>query len=338
MQDAETQQVQKTREKLEARGYRTYSIETSRGDVCTALHVDEEECRSLFDKSVNYSFLSIDDPYILANLNLKDTQTVIELPCGGSIGGNAMAVIAGPCSIESEEQLYETAVAVKNSGATVLRGGAFKPRTSPYAFQGMGIEGLRLMRRVGDAVGLPVITEALDADDLPVIGEYADIIQIGARNCQNFSLLKKAGRIDKPVLLKRGMMMTIKEFLMSAEYILSEGNMNVILCERGIRTFETETRNTLDISAVPVLKRKTHLPVIVDPSHAAGDWKLIEPLSMAAMAAGADGLMIEAHVRPEEALCDGGQSLRPDKFQSLMKKLYSMADIMGREEIISGSY
>jgi len=329
MQDNAKTEVEQNRKELEARGYRTYSIATSRGNVCTALNVNEDECRSFFGSSCSYSFLSPDAPYILAGKNIKDTSTVVELPGGSCIGGGTMSVIAGPCSIESEEQLYETACAVKSSGATVLRGGAFKPRTSPYDFQGMGVEGLKLMRRVGDAVGLPIVTEVLDADDLGVISEYADIIQIGARNCQNFALLKKAGRIEKPVLLKRGMMMTIKEFLMAAEYILSEGNMNVILCERGIRTFETETRNTLDISAVPVLKQKTHLPVIVDPSHAAGNWKLIEPLALAALAAGADGLMIEAHVRPEEALCDGGQSLRPDKFQQLMEKLQVMAPMFG---------
>ncbi len=334
MQESESQKLQKNREQLEERGYRTYSIKTSRGDVCTALHVNEEECRSFFDQSCSCSFLSVKDPFILAGRSLKDTPTVIELPQGPPVGGKETSIIAGPCSIESEEQLYETAMAVKASGATVLRGGAFKPRTSPYAFQGLGFEGLKMIRRVGDAVGLPVITEVMDADDMPLIAEYVDIIQIGARNCQNFSLLKKAGRIDKPVLLKRGMMVTIDEFLMSAEYILSEGNMKVILCERGIRTFETATRNTLDISAVPVLKGKTHLPVIVDPSHAAGDWRLIEPLALASLAAGADGLMIEAHVRPDEALCDGPQSLRPDKFALLMEKVSALAKVMAPGEVV----
>jgi 3-deoxy-7-phosphoheptulonate synthase len=219
---------------------------------------------------------------------------------------------------------------VKAAGAQILRGGAFKPRSSPYAFQGMGEEGLRLLRDAGDAAGMPIITEVLDADDLPLIAEYSDILQVGARNCQNFSLLKKIGRTSRPVLLKRGMMTTIEELLLSAEYILSEGNMNVILCERGIRTFETETRNTLDISAIPVLKAKTHLPVIVDPSHASGSWKLIEPLSLAAVAAGADGLMIEVHVSPETALCDGNQSLRPDRFAGLVQTIGPIARIRGK--------
>jgi 3-deoxy-7-phosphoheptulonate synthase len=253
---------------------------------------------------------------------------VIKFSNGISIGGDRLSVIAGPCSIESEEQLRETAMAVKKSGATVLRGGAFKPRSSPYSFQGMGEDGLMLLRKMGDELGMPVITEVLDPEDLPVVAEYADIIQIGARNCQNFALLKKVGRLDKPVLLKRGMMVTIKELLLSAEYILSEGNMNVILCERGIRTFETDTRNTLDISAIPVLKSKTHLPVVVDPSHATGDWRLVAPLALAAVAAGADGIMIECHSRPQEALCDGEQSLRPDRFESMMRKVRMLEGVM----------
>jgi len=247
--------------------------------------------------------------------------TIVQLPYNVTISNSTLTIIAGPCSIESEEQIMATAEFVKNSGAVILRGGAFKPRTSPYAFQGMGIEGLKLLKKAGDAYKMPIITEVLDSEDIGVVSEYADILQVGARNCQNFSLLKKLGRLQKPVLLKRGMMVTIKEFLMAAEYILAEGNEHVILCERGIRTFETETRNTLDISAVPVLKQKTHLPVIVDPSHAAGNWKLIHPLALAAIAAGADGLMIECHIKPESALCDGEQSLRPDKFALLMEDI-----------------
>ncbi|MGB4268148.1 MAG: 3-deoxy-7-phosphoheptulonate synthase [Spirochaetota bacterium] len=257
--------------------------------------------------------------------------TTIHLPHNVTISSESLTIIAGPCSIESEEQIMATAEFVKEYGANILRGGAFKPRTSPYAFQGMGIEGLKLLRKAGNHYNMPVITEVLDSEDKPVVEEYADILQVGARNCQNFSLLKKLGRIQKPVLLKRGMMVTIKEFLMSAEYILSEGNGNVILCERGIRTFETETRNTLDISAVPVLKQKTHLPVIVDPSHAAGNWKLIHPLALAALAAGADGLMIECHVNPESALCDGEQSLRPDKFALLMNDVKKMNTLLNKK-------
>ena len=328
MQENNSCEVERTKEFLQGRGYRTYSLETSEGNMCTALNVKEADFESFPAPSSDYSLRSSDVPYILASRTIKDTETSILLPGGTVIGGGETTVIAGPCSIESEEQLMETALAVKASGATVLRGGAFKPRSSPYAFQGMGTKGLELLRKVGDAVNLPIITEVMDPDDLSIVAEYADIIQIGARNCQNFSLLKKVGRIDKPVLLKRGMMVTIKEFLMAAEYILAEGNMNVILCERGIRTFETETRNTLDISAVPVLKKKTHLPVIVDPSHAAGDWQLIAPLALASLAAGADGLMIECHNDPATALCDGEQSLRPDKFDRLMTQVASLTDAM----------
>jgi len=269
-------------------------------------------------------------PYVLADRDKRE-RTVVRINDSVRIGGKDICIIAGPCSIESYDQIMESAFHIKKAGATILRGGAYKPRTSPYAFQGMGAEGLRLLRAAGDAYGMPVITEVMDADDLPVIREYADIIQVGARNCQNFSLLKKLGKTSKPVLLKRGMMTTVVELLMSAEYILSEGNMNVILCERGIRTFETETRNTLDISAVPVLQRKSHLPVVVDPSHAAGTWKLIEPLSLAAVAAGADGLMIEMHPDPDRALSDGMQSLRPDKFNDLMGRLGGMVRLMGRD-------
>ncbi|HOM09197.1 MAG TPA: 3-deoxy-7-phosphoheptulonate synthase [Spirochaetota bacterium] len=257
--------------------------------------------------------------------------SVIHLPYNISISENTLAVIAGPCSIESEEQIMATAEFVKKSGAAILRGGAFKPRTSPYAFQGMGIAGLQLLRKAGDYYRMPIITEVLDSEDITIVADYADILQVGARNCQNFSLLRKLGKIRKPVLLKRGMMVTIKEFLMAAEYILAEGNENVILCERGIRTFETETRNTLDISAVPVLKQKTHLPVIVDPSHAAGNWKLIHPLALAALAAGADGLMIECHIKPESALCDGEQSLRPDKFALLMNDIRKMNTLLNKK-------
>ena len=224
----------------------------------------------------------------------------------------------------------ETARSVSEAGASILRGGAFKPRTSPYSFQGLGEEGLKLLAKARDSFGLAVVTEVTSPNEVDLVARYADILQIGARNSQNFSLLKEVGRIRKPVLLKRGMMTSIDEFLMSAEYILSEGNGEVILCERGIRTFETATRNTLDISAIPVLKEKTHLPVIVDPSHAAGDWKYVGPLSMAAVAAGADGLLIEVHPWPEKALSDGGQSLKPDRFKHLMEDLRHLAMLMGR--------
>lgn len=256
--------------------------------------------------------------------------TAIQLPYNTTVSHHNLTIIAGPCSIESEEQIMATAHFVKKAGATILRGGAFKPRTSPYAFQGLGIEGLKLLRKAGDYYTMPVVTEVLDSEDIAMVSQYADILQVGARNCQNFSLLKKLGKLQKPILLKRGMMVTIKEYLMAAEYILAEGNTSVILCERGIRTFETETRNTLDISAVCVLKQKTHLPVMVDPSHASGNWKLIHPLSLAAIAAGADGLMIECHINPEAALCDGDQSLRPDKFELLMRDVKELCTMLNK--------
>lgn len=238
-----------------------------------------------------------------------------------TIGGGSFAVIAGPCSVESLQQLLDTAFAVKEAGALVLRGGAFKPRTSPYSFQGLGEEGLKLLSLAREMTGMPVVTEVMDTADVGLVEDYADIIQIGARNVQNFSLLKKVGKCRKPIVLKRGLMTTVDEFLLSAEYILAAGNSQVILCERGIRTFETATRNTLDLGAVCVLKERTHLPVIVDPSHAVGIRRFVQPLSLAAMAVGADGIMVEVHCSPETALCDGEQSLRPEDFCRLMKNL-----------------
>ncbi len=237
------------------------------------------------------------------------------------IGAGKPIVIAGPCSVESKEQTMKVAEAVKRAGASILRGGAFKPRTSPYSFQGLGVEGLRILREVGDAVGMPVVTEVLDPRMVDVVAEYADMLQIGARNMQNFPLLREVGRIDKPVLLKRGFGSTIEELLYAAEYILAEGNDQVVLVERGIRTFESSTRFTLDIAAVPVLKEKTHLPVIVDPSHPAGRRSLVPPLAKAGLAAGADGIMVEVHPEPDKALSDGAQSLTIEMFESLMREL-----------------
>ena len=251
-------------------------------------------------------------------------DTVIDV-CGRKIGGGSFQVIAGPCSIETKEQITEVAEDVKRSGAAFLRGGAFKPRTSPYAFQGLHEQGLDLLLEAKKATGLPVVTEIMSAEHLPLFDDV-DIIQVGARNMQNFELLKVLGKIDKPILLKRGLANTLDELLMSAEYIMAGGNEKVILCERGIRTFETSYRNTLDISAIPMLKKKTHLPVIVDPSHAAGIRFMVEPLAMAAIASGADGLMIEVHNNPEKALCDGAQSLTPEMFDHLMKKVDKAAD------------
>ncbi len=259
-------------------------------------------------------------PFKLVSRDFQREDTVITVG-GSSIGGGAFAVIAGPCSIESEEQMMATAHAVKAAGATMLRGGAYKPRSSPYAFQGMGVEGLKLLRAAGDAVGLPVVTEVLDVRDAETVAGYADILQVGARNMQNFMMLDELGTMDRPVLLKRGLSATIEELLSAAEYVLKGGNRDVILCERGIRTFETYTRNTLDLGAVSALKWLTHLPVIADPSHASGRRDLVAPMSRASVAAGADGLMIEVHPEPERARCDGPQSLTPADFSALMADL-----------------
>ena len=266
-------------------------------------------------------------PYKLASREAHEGDTVISV---GSIriGGPEFVVMAGPCAIESEEQLLESAYIVKKGGGHILRGGAYKPRTSPYSFQGMEEEGLKVLDAVSRKTGLPTVTEVVNPADVDLVESYADILQIGARNVQNFALLKKVGHARKPVLLKRGMMTTIEELLMSAEYILSSGNPNVILCERGIRTFETSTRNTLDISAVPVLKNLTHLPVVIDPSHAAGNWKYVIPLSRAAVAVGADGIIVEVHPEPEKAVSDGAQSLKPEKFYQLMDDIRLLSGTM----------
>ena len=266
-------------------------------------------------------------PYKLAGREFHENATVIQVG-DARIGGGEFTVMAGPCSIESEEQLMEAGYVVKKAGAKILRGGAFKPRTSPYSFQGLEEEGLKLLKKVGEKVGMPVVTEVMNTTDVDLVEQYSDILQIGARNVQNFALLKKVGHCRKPVLLKRGMMTTIEELLMSAEYILSEGNEEVILCERGIRTFETTTRNTLDISAAPVLKELTHLPVIIDPSHASGHARFVIPLTRAAVAVGADGVIVEVHPEPEKALVDGPQSLRPEEFYRLMDEVNLLTDTM----------
>jgi len=270
-------------------------------------------------------------PYKLVSREFHPEDSLIDLGRGIKIGSKKIVVMAGPCAVESIEVLREIAVFVKKAGATVLRGGAFKPRTSPYSFQGLGEEGLKYLNQIGNELGLVTVSEVMDPRDVELVARYADILQIGARNMQNFNLLKEVGQTKKPVLLKRGMSSTIKELLMSAEYILSGGNFNVLLCERGIRTFEDFTRNTLDISAVPSVKQLSHLPIVVDPSHAAGKWGLVPALSKAAIAAGADGLIIEVHTHPEDALSDGVQSLIPSNFIELMEDLKIIAKAAGRE-------
>ncbi|GMQ62037.1 3-deoxy-7-phosphoheptulonate synthase [Vallitalea maricola] len=264
--------------------------------------------------------MRVQHPFKLASRLFHPEDSVITVG-NTKVGGDNLTIIAGPCSVETKEQMIEVARDVKKAGATLLRGGAYKPRSSPYSFQGLGEEGLKLLKQASEDTGLPIVTEAICLDTIDVVAKYSDVIQIGARNMQNFALLKKAGKLGKPVLLKRGMSATIEEWLMAAEYIMSEGNEDVILCERGIRTFETYTRNTLDLSAIPVIKEISHLPIIVDPSHATGKWKMVRPLSKGAVAVGADGLMIEVHNNPECALCDGAQSLKPSKFKELMDEL-----------------
>lgn len=268
-------------------------------------------------------------PYKLVSREFKPERTVVHVN-GHPIGGNAIALMAGPCSVENPKMLQQTAKAVHDAGAQFLRGGAFKPRSSPYSFQGLREAGLRHLREVADRLKMSVVTELVDARDLKNVERYADIIQIGARNMQNFELLKEVGLSRKPVLLKRGLSATITEFLLAAEYILSQGNFNVILCERGIRTFETATRFTLDLSAIPVIKKLSHLPIIVDPSHSTGEWEYVAPMAKAAVAVGADGLLIEVHPNPEVALCDGPQSLLPEKFAELVKDLRKIAKAVGR--------
>jgi 3-deoxy-7-phosphoheptulonate synthase len=274
--------------------------------------------------------IHVTQPYKQVSREWKEEPTIVRLPGGLSIGGDEVVVIAGPCSVESEQQIMESAVRVKEAGATVLRGGAFKPRTSPYSFQGLGEEGLRLLARARNETGLLIVTEAVDPDGVDLVKEYADIIQVGARNMQNFSLLKRAGRCGKPVLLKRGIAATITELLLSAEYLLAEGNDRVILCERGIRSFDNMTRNVFDLTAIPLVHTLSHLPIIADPSHATGRRNKVIPMARAAVAAGADGIMVEVHPSPDKALSDGAQSLEPSQFTDLMRQARVIAEATGR--------
>lgn len=271
----------------------------------------------------------ISKPYKLASSEVQPTPSIFPIN-GINIGGNELVIIAGPCSVENRTQLLETAHAVKEAGAHALRGGAFKPRTSPYSFQGLGLEGLKILAEAREQTGLPVVTEVMSEEKVQMVSDYADILQIGARNMQNYALLKEVGRSGKPVLLKRSMSATIEDLLMSAEYILSCGNPRVILCERGIRTFENSTRNTTDINAIPVLKWQTHLPVVLDPSHSTGHWGYVTAIARAGIAAGADGLIVEVHINPSEALSDGGQSLRPERFAEMVEQVHCLAESLGR--------
>lgn len=313
-------------------GYKPHVIHGSTRDVIGAIGDERGKAVLQMVESMHgvENVVPILQPYKLASKELKKEASVVRINDEVSIGGEQLIVMAGPCSVESEEQIIESAVAVKAAGAQMLRGGAYKPRTSPYSFQGMEEEGLKLLAKAREVTGLPFVTEVINPETAELVAEYSDMLQIGARNAQNFALLKKVGQLKRPVLLKRGMSMTIQEFLMSAEYIMSEGNQSVILCERGIRTFETATRNTLDLSAIPVLKGKTHLPVVIDPSHGTGNHHYVAPMCYAAVAAGADGLMVEVHPDPENASSDGAQSLKPAKFAAMMEKLKLFADAAGK--------
>lgn len=325
------EQIKDVEEKLVELGFKTHPIY---GEVKTVIGAVGDkrllDTRVLLEMEGVDSVIPIMKPYKLASREYKQENTVIEVG-DVIIGGKEAVILAGPCAVENKEYFFETAKRVRQAGAKILRGGAFKPRTSPYAFQGLQEDGLKMLDEAREMTGMKIVTEVMDPRDVEIISEYADIIQIGARNMQNFRLLQEVGALDKPILLKRGLSSTIEEWLMAAEYIMSEGNQKVILCERGIRTFETATRNTFDVSAIPVVKEFTHLPVIADPSHACGSWKYVSPLSKAAIAAGADGLIIEVHSNPEKALCDGPQSLKPDNFVQLMQELKVVAKAVGRE-------
>ena len=329
--DATQEQVEKVEDTIRELGYTPHEIAGVERKVIGAVGDErgKDRLQSIETMGGVESVFPILKPYKLASREVKSTPSVIKVG-GVDIGGPAIAIIAGPCSVESKEQICTTANLVKSAGANFLRGGAYKPRTSPYSFQGMEEDGLKLLAAAKEVSGLPIVTEVMNPREIDLVAKYADVIQVGARNMQNFSLLKELGKIDKPILLKRGMMNTIQEFLMSAEYVLSEGNNKLILCERGIRTFETATRNTLDISCIPVLKKETHLPIIIDPSHATGHWDMVESMSRASIAAGADGLIIEVHPDPVKAFSDGPQSLKPAKFASLMENLRPFAELMGR--------
>ncbi|CBE70039.1 MAG: 3-deoxy-7-phosphoheptulonate synthase [Candidatus Methylomirabilis oxygeniifera] len=328
---ASESQIRDVIRRIEELGYQAHIIEGAQRTVIGAVGDErgKDRLQSLEVMPGVDTVVPILQPFKLASREVKGGKSIVRVG-DLEIGGPAIVVMAGPCSVESETQMVQTAQAVKAAGATVLRGGAFKPRTSPYAFQGLAEEGLKYLDAARAATGLKIITEVVNPMDVELVAEYADILQIGARNVQNFALLKRAGEVGKPVLLKRGMATTIKEFLMAAEYILSEGNYNVALCERGIRTFETATRFTLDLSAVPVLNKLTHLPVVIDPSHGTGHWEYVASMAKASVACGADGLLIEVHPTPETAQSDGLQSLKLTTFQQLMDELRPIALAVGR--------
>ena len=329
---ATEEQVRAVCQKIEALGYRAHAMPgAQRTAVGITGNKGEVECGTLEEMPGVQEVIRVTKPYKLVSRDTKPDNTVITFPDSrATIGGPELAIIAGPCGVESRDQAFAIAERVARAGAQFFRGGAYKPRTSPYSFQGLAEEGLQIMAEIRDQFGLLIVTEAVDYESLDLVDQYADVIQIGARNMQNFSLLKRAGRARKPVLLKRGISATLEEFLMAAEYIMSEGNYNIVLCERGVRTFADHTRNTLDLSIVPAVQRLSHLPIVVDPSHGTGKRNKVTPLSRAAVAAGADGLMVEVHHDPDRALSDGMQSLFPDQFDALMVQVRQIAAVLGR--------
>lgn len=325
------EEIQKVVERLKHVGL---GVHLSVGEFKTIIGAigDEKLVREMGLEALPFveKVLPITQPFKLVSREFQEENSVFQVG-NCSIGGDEVVIMAGPCAVESEEQLLEAAEGVKAAGAQILRGGAFKPRTSPYSFQGLEEEGLKILARVREKTGLPIVTEVMDQHTVGLVAEYADIIQVGTRNMQNFYMLRELGKLDKPILLKRGLSATMEEWLMAAEYIAAGGNRQVILCERGIRTFETYTRNTLDLSCVPVMKYLTHLPVIVDPSHGTGNWRWVPSMSRAAIAAGADGVMVEVHPQPDKALCDGAQSLTVEKFTTLVDELDKLAGVLGRQ-------
>jgi 3-deoxy-7-phosphoheptulonate synthase len=330
---ATEEQVRAVCQKIESLGYRAHSMP---GATRTAIGITgnqgEIEQGTLDEMPGVQEVIRVSKPYKLVSRDVKEENTVLKFAgTQATIGGKNLAIIAGPCAIESREQAFAVAERVHRAGAQFFRGGAYKPRTSPYSFQGLAEDGLRIMAEIREQFGLKIITEAIDNESLELVEEYADVIQIGARNMQNFSLLKKAGRAKKPVMVKRGMSATLEEFFMAAEYVMSEGNYNVVLCERGVRTFADHTRNTLDLSIVPAVQRLSHLPIVVDPSHGTGKRNKVTPLSRAAVAVGADGLIVEVHNNPDKALSDGMQSLYPEQFNELMVQVRQIAAVLGRE-------
>ncbi|ALP91504.1 MULTISPECIES: 3-deoxy-7-phosphoheptulonate synthase [Clostridium] len=330
-QKAKKEQIERLTKQIEAKGLKVNPvIGTEKSVLGLVGDTTQVDPSSIEASEIVESVMHVQEPFKKANRLFHPENTIVDVN-GVKIGGKKIAVIAGPCSVESEEQIVEIAKEVKELGANFLRGGAFKPRTSPYAFQGLKYEGLELLKKAKAKTGLPIVTELMSPYDIETFVENVDVIQVGARNMQNFDLLKELGKTNKPILLKRGLSATIEEWLMSAEYIMAGGNENVILCERGIRTFETYTRNTLDLSAVPAVKKLSHLPVVIDPSHSAGKYWMVEPLAKAAVAVGADGLIIEVHNDPANALCDGPQSIKPEKFAKLMEELRVIAGAVGRE-------